>query len=155
MLTEILFYQASHYSLEEILQKLLAKTLQSKQRVIVRLNDLDYLTFVDNFLWSFSGASFLPHNIMGDPNSSLSPVYLTTGEEVPNAANILILINATKLSLSTFSRFNRSCLLFSESNKQCVSEHKKLWELAISDGIPSKFWVQSKTGWKEKGKKVC
>ncbi len=154
-MTEILIYQASNYSLEEILQKLLTKTLQSKQKVTVRLNDFDYLNLVDNFLWSFSGDSFLPHNIMGDANLSLSPVYLTTGEEVPNAANILILINSTKLSLSTFNRFNRSCLLFSEGNEQCAIEHKKLWELAISDGIPSKFWVQSKTGWKEKSKKVC
>src|SRR4029077_13582983 len=59
--TEILFYHLQSRSLEAVLPKLVEKSLEKAWGVVVQGTTRERLAALDERLWSFDEASFLPH----------------------------------------------------------------------------------------------
>lgn len=90
---QIVGYHHSISPLEKVLPKLLEKVLAAGQRAVVMAPSEDLLKTIDTFLWTYSKSELLPHGTSEDGNPSYQPIWLTTVEENPNGAQVLVLIN--------------------------------------------------------------
>lgn len=64
------------------------------RRVLVLARDRTQAEELDRVLWSFAQDSFLPHALAGGPDQEQEPVLISTGEDNPNGARVLILARA-------------------------------------------------------------
>jgi len=87
----MLFYCLERKSIEDIIPGLLERTTERGWRAIVRLDSTERMNALDVHLWTYSDQSFLAHGTPETAYPSLQPIYLTTGDEQPNSANVLFL----------------------------------------------------------------
>ena len=111
-MTEVLFYHLTRRPLEHALPDLLEKTLQRSWRGLVRAGSKERAEALNAHLWTYRDDSFLPHGGPEDGPGEGQPIYLTAGEEAPNAPQILFLVDGAEASVDTFSRFERVILMF-------------------------------------------
>ncbi|MGE0252509.1 MAG: DNA polymerase III subunit chi, partial [Dongiaceae bacterium] len=83
------FYHLTQSSLEDVLPALLVKARQTGSSIIIKAPNETRLEMLNNFLWVFDPNSFLPHGAAKDGNAAAQPIYLTTGDEKPNGAELL------------------------------------------------------------------
>jgi len=105
MAAEVAFYQLSRSSLERALPRLLQKVLDQEIRAVVLATSEERLSALDTALWVDDPGSFLAHGRRGEPYPEDQPIYLTTVEENPNGAPVLVLIDgADARSLAGYAR---------------------------------------------------
>ena len=61
-MTDINFYNLSRSSVEKLVTRLLEKILEEGSRVAFLFKEKDSLNYFDDFLWTYSKESFLPHS---------------------------------------------------------------------------------------------
>jgi DNA polymerase-3 subunit chi len=153
---DIAFYHLQSTSLGEALPQLLGKCLQRDWRCVVQLGDENRITQLDEHLWTFSDAQFLPHastrSVSGepDPNPDLHPVWLTDGEENPNGAVVRFFVEGaypqTDMALEGYTRI---ILMFDGNSEDAVSAARQSWKAMRDAGHSLSYWKQSETGaWK-------
>ena len=87
-MAEILFYHLERQPLESALPGLLQRSLDRGWRVVVKVGSDERLEALNAHLWSFDDASFLPHGAAADGHAEAQPIWLTTGDDNPNGANV-------------------------------------------------------------------
>jgi DNA polymerase-3 subunit chi len=92
--TEVGFYHLTRMSLEEALPRLLEKVVAQGKRAVLRCADEERLEALNRALWTYTNDSFLPHGSRADGHADEQPIYLTTGDENPNGAAVLVLVDA-------------------------------------------------------------
>lgn len=133
---EISCYYHCYSPIEKVLPKLLEKVLQVGKRAVVCTGNRDHLAEVDKLLWTYSKSELLPHGTEEDGNAEYQPIWVTTKEENPNAADFLFILgNQQPSNLEKFER------VFVVSDNWDV-EYKQ-WLKALP---------YSKTFWKEEGR---
>ncbi len=90
MTTSVQFYHMLSTPLERVLPKLLEKALSAGFRVVLTTDTEERVEGLNQLLWSYDAASFLPHGSKQDGHEALQPIYLTTGTETPNDAKLLM-----------------------------------------------------------------
>ena len=60
-MTDILFYHLQARPLEAVLPQLVEKSLEKSWRVVVQTTTRERLAVLDERLWTYDDASFLPH----------------------------------------------------------------------------------------------
>lgn len=145
------FYHLVRQPLEQVLPKLLEKALDSGARAVVLVGSEERLRFLDERLWTYRDDSWLPHGgrAAGDP--VLQPVYLTTTEENPNDATILVACDgAQPHSLEGWAR----CLdLFDGNDPDAVEAARRRWKAWKDQGHELIYYQQGENGgWQEKAK---
>ena len=94
-MTEIRFYHLQRTALEAALPPMLEKTLERGQRAVVMAGSEERVEHLVDHLWTYNERGFLPHGSARDGNADLQPVWLTTEDENPNAAQVLFLTDGT------------------------------------------------------------
>ncbi|MEN3950544.1 DNA polymerase III subunit chi [Iodidimonas sp. SYSU 1G8] len=148
-MTDISFYHLQRRSLEETLPKLLERVIASKQRAVVLAESEEQVEAISSRLWTYDADSFLPHGSARDGFPAEQPIYLTSGEENPNGASILVLIDGRLPGfLSGFAR----CLdLFNGHDPESVQGARERWRAYKADGHPVTYWQQNDDGrWEKK-----
>ena len=95
-MAEVLFYQLTASPLEASLPELLERSLARGWRVLLRCGSEAGMASLDELLWTYSDASFLPHGTARAGHAALQPIYLTLGDENPNGANVLMLVDGAR-----------------------------------------------------------
>jgi DNA polymerase-3 subunit chi len=147
--TDISFYHLQRRSLEETLPKLLERVIASKQRAVVLAESEEQVEAISSRLWTYDADSFLPHGSARDGFPAQQPIYLTSGEENPNGATILVLIDGRLPGfLSGFAR----CLdLFNGHDPESVQGARERWRAYKAGGHPVTYWQQNDDGrWEKK-----
>jgi DNA polymerase III subunit chi len=148
-MTEVLFYHLERQPLERVLPSLLEKTLERGWKAVVRSGNEERLESLDIALWTYRDDSFLPHGMRKDGNAELQPIYLTTGEETPNGAGIVFLVDGAETE--AFSEFNRVVYLFDGRDAEAVSLARRQWKAAKAAQCTVTYWQQSAQGrWEKK-----
>lgn len=150
MLDEVRFYHLQRQPLDAALPKLLERVLERGMRTVVKVPGPDLLEKLDRALWEYEPASFLPHGTADDGHKDRQPIYLTTGDERPNDADIVLLINA--VSAPKDMTGVKMCLyMFDGHDTDIVARARQDW-LAFKDKAENlSYWQQkSEGGWEQK-----
>ncbi|MCC7275003.1 MAG: DNA polymerase III subunit chi [Alphaproteobacteria bacterium] len=149
-MTDIGFYHLTRTPLERALPKLLEKAAATGRRAVVMAGSPERVEALDALLWTYDPGSFLPHGSARDGNAADQPIWLTTADENPNGADILVLVDGmTSPHLAGFAR----CLdLFDGNDPEAVAAARERWRAAKDAGHTLTYWQQTEQGgWQAKG----
>jgi DNA polymerase-3 subunit chi len=144
---EVWFYHLERTGLDQALPELLQKTLGRGWRAVVRSPSPQRLEHLDGWLWSYRDDSFLPHGVAGEPLSEHQPALLVQGEENPNEAKALFLLDDA--DPGALDDFERCLILFDGADETAVSAARGRWSALKAQGLPVSYWRQSAKGWEK------
>jgi DNA polymerase III subunit chi len=150
-LGEVLFYHLdATTSLEETLPVLLERTLGRGWRALVRCGSEAGLAALDARLWTYSDDSFLPHGTAAAGEAGRQPVWLTIGDDVPNGAEVLMLVDGARASPAEMARFTRTCLIFDGADTRALEAARADWRAVTAAGLPARYWAREHGRWVQK-----
>jgi len=145
----ILFYHLEHQPLERVLPSLVEKTLERGWRAVVQAGSEERVEALDTLLWTYREESFLPHGTRRDGNPAAQPVFLTTGEENPNGAQVRFLVDGAEAG--ELAGYARVVYLFDGRDAAAVARAREQWKSARQSGGEVTYWQQSPEGrWQKK-----
>ena len=148
-MTDVGFYHLTATPLERALPKLLEKVLESGARAVVLAGSEPRIESLDTALWVYDPGSFLPHGTAGAGDPADQPVFLTTREENPNGAAILVLVDGIEPAF--LNSFDRCLDVFDGTDEAAVAAARKRWSARKSAGDAVTYWKQAPDGRWEKG----
>ena len=143
-MTEVFFYHLERRTLESALPDLIQRTLQRGWRAVVQVGSEERLQALNAHLWTFEDQSFLPHGSAADGYAEEQPVWLTTGEDNPNAAQVRFLVDGA--DTRDFSGYERIVFLFDGGDGEALSRARASWKAAREAGAAPTYWRQDEKG---------
>ena len=101
-------------------------------------------------LWTWRDDSFLPHGTAAGGQAARQPVYLTTGEENPNGATVLMLVDGARAAPAEMAGFARTCLIFDGRDERALEAARDDWRAVRAAGLPAVYWAQEQGRWVQK-----
>jgi DNA polymerase-3 subunit chi len=158
-MAEVGFYHLTRTTPEAALPALLGRTLAAGQRALVRCGSEARVAALDEALWASKEPDWLPHGAargLGDKaggdkagHGALQPIWLTAGEDCPNGARYLFLLDGT--SALQGEGFDRVFDLFNGGDAAAVEAARSRWAAAKAAGLALTYWQQGERGWVKKG----
>ena len=104
-MTEIDLYELGGTPLERVVPKLLERVLERGKRAVVMAGSAERVEYLNTYLWTYAQRSFLPHGTAADGFAEDQPIYLTSADENPGGASVLLLIDGqTSMNINDFER---------------------------------------------------
>lgn len=147
-MSEIRFYHLQKTPEVQALPQIALKAWQSGKRVVVRAANDEQTEALNDALWTFRADIFLPHGSKADGYGPQQPIWLTTGDDVPNAAKIQIAATGTE-PLSP-ENFDLSCVMLDGRDEAQVAEARTRWKSYKDAGHEISYWQQTDSGWEKK-----
>jgi DNA polymerase-3 subunit chi len=148
--TEVLFYHLERRPLEAVLPQLIERTLERGWRAVLQASSSERLDALDTHLWTFAEESFLPHGTKKDGHAERQPVYLTTGDENPNGAEVRFLVDGAVPA--AIAGYRRLVYLFDGRDPDAVEQARGEWERVKAVGCTVTYWQQGESGrWEKRG----
>jgi DNA polymerase-3 subunit chi len=148
-MTEIGFYHLTRTPLERALPKLLEKVLAGGMRAVVIAGSDERIEALDAALWTYEQLSFLPHGTARDGEADSQPIWLTTKDENPNGATVLVLTDGVRSE--AIDAFDRCIDMFDGSDAAAVEAARGRWTSLKEAGYPLAYWQQNdRGGWEKK-----
>ncbi|HVU40957.1 MAG TPA: DNA polymerase III subunit chi [Rhizomicrobium sp.] len=146
-MTETLFYHLERRALEDVLPKLVETSLERGWRALIRCDSAERAEALDNLLWTYDEASFLPHAQQGDGDPAQQPVLITVEQGNANAANILFLVGgAPPPPWNSVNDLTRVVLMFDGRDPAMLSSARACWKDAKAAGHDVTYWKESPSG---------
>ena len=142
-MTEIRFYQLQRTPLERALPKLLEKVLESGARAVVMVGSEERLAAVDASLWTYDPNAFLPHGASRDGRAEEQPIWLTTSDENPNRAGVLVLADGARSDL--VARYDKCLEILDGNDAEAVAAARERWRAYREAGFELGYWQQNET----------
>ena len=116
-------------------------------RAVVLAASDDRVETLASLLWTYRPDSWLPHGTVKDGQAADQPIWLTTLDENPNAADLIVLTEGMVTAQSSYQR----CLdVFDGNDPDALAGARSRWKDAKSAGHDLHYWQQTETGWQEK-----
>jgi DNA polymerase III subunit chi len=147
-MTEIGFYHLMTTPLERALPRLLERALAEGHRVVVMAGSPERVDHLDQVLWTYDDASFLPHGSGRDGNAERQPVWLTTADENPNGASLLVLVDGARAV--DVAAYRRVLDVFDGGDEAAVEAARGRWRDAKAEGHALTYWQQTASGWEKR-----
>lgn len=141
---EIRFYHLQRQPVEEALPRLLEKVLQAGHKALVKVPDKGLAETLDKALWIYDPGSFLPHARAGGDHDADQPVLLTTDDDNPADADVLVLIDGT--ASPDIERYDRTLYMFDGRNPDIVEAARTHWRDFKAAGLAMSYWQQGERG---------
>ncbi|MGH7052935.1 MAG: DNA polymerase III subunit chi [Stellaceae bacterium] len=149
-MAEIGFYHLTATPLERVLPRLLERAAEGGYRILVRAASAERVEHLNAVLWTYDEASFLPHGSARDGNAAVQLIYLTEGEDNPNGASMLVLVDAGDGLAADLPRFARIADLFDGGDPAAVAAARGRWREARAAGHALTYWQQTPSGWERR-----
>ncbi len=143
-MTEISFYHLTRQPLNKALPRLLEKVLAAGHRAVVLAGSDERVEDLDAALWTYDPDSFLPHGTRILGHAERQPIYLTTEEENPNDATVLVLVDGAEPSF--IGSFTRCLDMFDGNSEVAVAAARERWKRRKAEGFELTYWQQTETG---------
>lgn len=148
-MTEVRFYHLQRQSQEQVLPVLLSKAMERGHKIVVKLLDDQAVAAMNEHLWTFNPNSFLPHGSEKDGNAELQPIWLTSEEENPNDADVLIVGAGAESAMQ--GDFTLCCEMLNGHDDQAVQAARARWKSYKEKEFDVTYWQQSERGaWEQK-----
>jgi DNA polymerase-3 subunit chi len=148
MTTEVRFYHLERQGIEQVLPGLISKALENGHRIIVKTANDNDLQRLNEHLWTHNPNSFIPHGAKKDGNADRQPVWLTTEDENPNNADVLILAQGAESA--SHGNFKLCCDMIDGRDPQAVTDARVRWKQYKDQGFAVTYWQQGEKGWEKK-----
>jgi DNA polymerase III subunit chi len=102
---------------------------------------------LDAALWTYDEASFLPHGTARLGHAGRQPIWLTTEDENPNGARLLVLVDG--VASARLEEYERVLDMFDGSD-EAVAAARARWTAAKAAGHLLTYWQQTEAGWAQK-----
>ena len=145
---EIGFYHLLTTPLDRALPRLLERAHAQGYRIVVRAASTDRVEHLNAVLWTYDESSFLPHGSARDGNAASQPIWLTDGDDNPNAATMLVLVDGAEPG--DLTPYARVADLFDGSDADAVEAARDRWRRAKAAGHTLTYWQQTGAGWEKK-----
>ncbi len=148
-MVDVWFYHLERRTLDDVLPDLLSRTLDRGWRATIRCGNPEKLDVLDKHLWVFDEASFLPHGKTGDKHADQQPVWLTSGNDMPNNPNLVFLVEGADAPPP--DGLERIIDLFDGNDPDAVAAARVRFKGAKDAGHNVTYWQQEETGrWVQK-----
>jgi DNA polymerase-3 subunit chi len=145
-MTDIQFYHLTSTPLERALPKLLEKALQGGFKTLVLMESEEKAEAMNNVLWTYDPASFLPHGTEKDGNTPFQPIFITTENNNLNQADLIVVTNGT--ILEDVPSIRRVLDIFDGNDESATTNARTRWKKYQSDGHKVTYYQQNeKGGW--------
>lgn len=146
---EISFYHLTLQPLSVALPKLLCKVREANMKAVVKVPSAVHMDDIDQALWTFDKESFLAHDTEQSKYPEDQPIYITTGEDNPASADVLVLTDGTTTEL--MDGYKRVLEMFDGNNPTAVEAARERWSSYKKDGHDISYFQQTETGgWTKK-----
>lgn len=146
---EISFYHLTYQPLTVALPKLLSKVYYANMRAVIKVPSSIQMDEIDQVLWTFDKASFLPHDTEKSKHQEDQPIYITTSDDNPTSAEVLVLTDG--VTATNLDGYKRILEMFDGNNPTAVSEARERWKSYKEAGYSLTYWQQSENGgWSQK-----
>ena len=147
-MTDVRFYHLTRSRMEAVLPVMLEKTLERDQRAVVMAGSDERVEALNGHLWTFNDRGFLPHGSEKDGFAEDQPVWLTPGDENPNAAQVLFLTDGAVSA--RIAEFDICAILFDGADEGAVASARGQWRDYKEAGHEVTYWQQGdKGGWEQ------
>ena len=148
-MTEIRFYHLERRRVDQALPTLLEHALEEGRRVLVRASSEEMVAALNERLWTYDDASFLPHGAAGDGDPMEQPIFLTSELENPNAATMLVQLSGAEASEAD-DAFDLIVLMFDGRDEAALSQARGEWRRLKDQGRTISYWRESdEGGWEQ------
>ncbi|MDA0997851.1 MAG: DNA polymerase III subunit chi [Proteobacteria bacterium] len=148
-MTDVGFYHLTRSKLDGTLPKLLEKTLAAEKRALVIVGSDERMRWLDDLLWTYDPASWLPHGTAKDGDPEAQPVWIATTDDNPNGAHYLFLADGG--GTGKISEFERCFDLFDGDDTDAVQAARQRWKALKEAGHELTYWQQNPAGgWEKK-----
>jgi len=143
--TEIRFYQLEQRRVDQALPPLLGRALEEGRRVVVRAASEEMVAALNERLWTYDDASFLPHGAAGDGDPMEQPIFLTSELENPNAATMLVRLSGAETGEAD-NAFDLVVLMFDGRHEAALAQARDEWRRLKDQGRTISYWRESDEG---------
>ncbi len=144
-MAEFRFHHLGRRRVDQALPPLLERAYDEGKRVIVRAPSQELVEALNDRLWTYDDASFLPHGAAGDGDPMSQPTFLTTKVENPNAATMLVLLAGAETSPDD-DAFEPVVRLFDGRDGEAVAEARREWKRLQDEGQLLSYWREGEDG---------
>jgi DNA polymerase-3 subunit chi len=147
--TEIRFYHLEQRRIDQALPPLLEHALEEGRRVLVRAPSDEMVAALNERLWTYDDASFLPHGAAGDGDPMEQPIFLTSELENPNAATMLVQLSGAEASAAD-DAFDLAVLMFDGRDEAALAHARGEWRRLKDQGRTISYWREGdEGGWEQ------
>jgi DNA polymerase-3 subunit chi len=139
--------QSTPAAMEGALPGLLEKVLSAGHTIVLRCENNKRLQQLNDALWTYSPTSFMPHNIMEKGMECETPISLTSENENPNNANILITVSGA--NAEDKEKYDRVLDIFEGSEIQRTAARKR-WQTYKEEGAELAYFANEGGKWVKK-----
>ena len=148
-MTDVRFYHLRSKRLEQALPEILAKALERGRRAVVKAGSAARIEVLDGALWTHDPASFLPHGFLRDGHEGDHAIWLTTEDENPNNADMLVLTDGA--ASDRIGDFTLTCEIFDGNDDDAVATARSRWTAYKEKGFTVSYFQQDENGkWEQK-----
>jgi DNA polymerase III subunit chi len=131
-------------ALEQALPRVLEKVLASGKRAVVVAGSAERVEALNAALWTYDDRGFLPHGSAKDGGAADQPIWLTTREENPNGAGMLVLVDGAVAADP--GAWPAVCEFFDGRDEAALAAARARWKAAKDAGHALKYFRQTEGG---------
>jgi DNA polymerase III subunit chi len=146
-MADVGFYHLLTMPLDRALPKLLERAVAGGDRVVVVAGSPERVAYLNDLLWTYDEAAFLPHGAERDGNAARQPIWLAAADENPNGAKLAMLVDGAR---ADWSRYTRCLDIFDGNDESAVAAARQRWTEAKAAGHSLTYWQQTERGWEKK-----
>jgi DNA polymerase-3 subunit chi len=122
----------------------LEKVVASGQRAVVVAGSNERVESLNAALWTYDDRSFLPHGSAADGSAALQPIWLTTIEENPNRAEMLVVVDG--VVPTRLEDWPGICAFFDGRDDEAVTAARISWKQWKEAGHTLRYFRQTDRG---------
>ena len=142
---EARFHHLERRRIDQALPRLIERAREEGRRVVVRASSDEMVAALNERLWTYDDASFLPHGAAGDGDPMTQPVFLTCEAGKPNAATMLVRLTGAEAGEAD-GAFDLVVLLFDGRDEAALGEARSEWRRLKDEGRAISYWRESDEG---------
>lgn len=143
------FYHLTIAPLERALPKLLEKAYAGGYRTLLVAEDEERVEQLNQLLWTYDPASFLPHGSAHEGRADVQPILLSAELSADNKANFLVVTDGRNVSQA--EQFERILDIFDGSSQQATDAARARWSAYKNAGHEISYFKQTEQGgWEKK-----
>ena len=144
-MTEVRFHHLERLRVDQTLPRLLERALEDGLRVLVRASSDEMVAALNERLWTYDDASFLPHGAAGDGDPMTQPIFLTSELDNPNAATMLVRLPGVEADAAD-EAFDLVVLMFDGRDDAALAHARGEWRRLKDEGGTISYWRESDQG---------